>query len=65
LHGFLSDMSKSIKMIDISHETQRLADKHKMVQLGKFTEIKHSIEDWKYTDRRTGKLYGLYTLQNR
>ena len=32
---------------------------------GKFTEIKHSIEDWKYTDRRTGKLYGLYTLQNR
>ena len=31
---------------------------------GKFTEIKHSIEDWKYTDRRTGKLYKLYTLQN-
>jgi class 3 adenylate cyclase len=30
----------------------------------KFTEIKHSIDDWKYTDRRTGKLYKLYTLQN-
>src|SRR5918911_570125 len=30
----------------------------------KFTEIKHSIEDWKYKDRRTGKLYKLYTLQN-
>ncbi|HZD83298.1 MAG TPA: adenylate/guanylate cyclase domain-containing protein [Nitrososphaeraceae archaeon] len=31
---------------------------------GKFTEIKHNIEDWKYTDRRTGELYKLYTLQN-
>ncbi|MFL6385254.1 MAG: adenylate/guanylate cyclase domain-containing protein [Nitrososphaeraceae archaeon] len=31
---------------------------------GKFTEIKYSIEDWNYTDRRTGELYKLYTLQN-
>ena len=31
---------------------------------GKFTEIRHSIEDWKYTDRRIGELYKLYTLQN-
>jgi adenylate cyclase len=30
----------------------------------KFIEIKHSIEDWKYADRRTGTLYKLYTLQN-
>jgi len=30
----------------------------------KFTEIKHNIEDWKYTDRHTGDLYNLYTLQN-
>jgi class 3 adenylate cyclase len=30
----------------------------------RFTEIKYNIEDWKYTDRRTGELYKLYTLQN-
>ena len=30
----------------------------------KFTEVKYNIEDWKYTDRQTGKLYKLYTLQN-
>ena len=30
----------------------------------KFTELRHNIEDWKYTDRLTGKLYKLYTLQN-
>jgi adenylate cyclase len=28
----------------------------------KFTEVKYDIEDWKYTDRRTGILYKLYTL---
>jgi class 3 adenylate cyclase len=30
----------------------------------KYNEVKYNIEDWKYTDRRTGKLYKLYTLQN-
>jgi len=30
----------------------------------KFTEIKYNIENWKYTDRRSGELYKLYTLQN-
>jgi class 3 adenylate cyclase len=30
----------------------------------KFNEIKHKIEDWKYTDRRTGRLYKLYASQN-
>ena len=30
----------------------------------KFTEVKYNIEDWKYTDRQTGKLYKLYALKN-
>jgi adenylate cyclase len=30
----------------------------------KFMEVKYNIESWKYTDRQTGKLYGLYTLQD-
>ena len=30
----------------------------------KFTEVNYNIEDRKYTDRRTGKLYKLSTLQN-
>jgi adenylate cyclase len=30
----------------------------------KFTEIKDNIDDWKYTGRRTGELYKLYTSQN-
>jgi class 3 adenylate cyclase len=30
----------------------------------KFIEVKYNIEDWKYTDRQTGKLYKLYTLQS-
>jgi adenylate cyclase len=29
----------------------------------RFTEIKHNIEHWKYTDRRTGEFYKLYTLE--
>src|SRR5919199_3417350 len=30
----------------------------------RFTEIKYDIEDWKYTDRHSGNLYKLYTLQS-
>ena len=30
----------------------------------KFVEVKQDIENWKYTDRQTGKLYKLYTLQD-
>jgi adenylate cyclase len=30
----------------------------------KFTEIKYNIENWKYADRRTGRLYKLYTLRD-
>ncbi len=30
----------------------------------KFREVKYNIESWKYTDRQTGRLYGLYTLKN-
>lgn len=29
-----------------------------------FKEVKYNIESWKYTDRQTGKLYGLYTLKD-
>ena len=30
----------------------------------KFTEIKYNIDDWKYNDRYTGRLYKLYTSRN-
>jgi class 3 adenylate cyclase len=30
----------------------------------KFKEVKYNIESWKYTDRQTGGLYGLYTLKD-
>ena len=30
----------------------------------KFVEIKQDVENWKYADRRTGKLYKLYTLHD-
>ena len=30
----------------------------------KFTEIKYSVDDWKYADRHTGRLYKLYTLKD-
>jgi class 3 adenylate cyclase len=30
----------------------------------KFKEVKYNIESWKYTDRQTGKLYGLYSLKD-
>ena len=30
----------------------------------KFVEVKQDIENWKYTDRQTGKFYKLYTLQD-
>src|SRR5919108_202896 len=31
---------------------------------GKFIEVKQGIDNWKYTDLQTGKLYKLYTLQD-
>jgi adenylate cyclase len=30
----------------------------------KFTEVKYNIEDWKYIDKHTGRLYKLYTLHD-
>jgi class 3 adenylate cyclase len=30
----------------------------------KFTEIKYNIDNWKYTDRKTGRLYKLYILRD-
>ena len=30
----------------------------------KFTEIKYNIDDWKYNDSYTGRLYKLYTSRN-
>jgi class 3 adenylate cyclase len=29
----------------------------------KFVEVKHSIQDWKYSDRQTGQLYKIYMVQ--
>lgn len=29
-----------------------------------FVEVEQSIENWKYTDRMTGRIYNLYSLQN-
>src|SRR5919109_5571097 len=31
---------------------------------GKFIEVKQGFDNWKYTDRQTGKLYKLYTLRD-
>ena len=30
----------------------------------KFIEVKHNIGNWKYTDRQTGQIYKLYTIQD-
>jgi len=30
----------------------------------KFIEVKYNTENWKYTDRQTGQLYKLYTIQD-
>jgi adenylate cyclase len=30
----------------------------------KFTEIKYNVDNWKYADRRTGRLYKLYTVRD-
>jgi class 3 adenylate cyclase len=30
----------------------------------KFIEVKHNLGQWKYADKRTGKLYKVYTLQD-
>jgi hypothetical protein len=29
----------------------------------KFVEVKHSIKDWRYSDRQTGQLYKIYMVQ--
>ena len=29
-----------------------------------FVEVEQNIENWKYTDRMTGRIYNLYSLQN-
>jgi class 3 adenylate cyclase len=30
----------------------------------KFTDVKYDLGNWKYTDRQTGQLYKLYTIQD-
>jgi class 3 adenylate cyclase len=40
-------------------------DVHRMLHpsiRSKFREIKFSLDEWKYTDRQTGQLYGVYTM---
>jgi class 3 adenylate cyclase len=36
---------------------------HPSIQ-SKFHEVKFSLDEWKYTDRQTGKLYKVYTMQD-
>lgn len=36
---------------------------HPSIQ-SKFREVKFSLDEWKYTDRHTGKLYKVYAMQN-
>lgn len=42
-------------------------DVHKMLHPSirtKFKEVKFGVEEWKYTDRHTGQLYKIYTMEN-
>jgi len=42
-------------------------DVHKMLHpsiRSKFREVKFSLDEWKYTDRQTGQLYKVYTMQD-
>lgn len=36
---------------------------HPLIQ-NKFGEVKYSISDWKYTNRQTGELYKIYSMQD-
>jgi class 3 adenylate cyclase len=42
-------------------------DVHKMLHPGiraKFKEVNFSVDEWKYTERHTGQIYKVYTMQD-
>jgi adenylate cyclase len=63
--GYCMNIAAKITSLTGPNKISIGEDVHKMLHpsiRAKFKEMKLNPEDWKYTDRQTGKLYGVHTL---
>jgi class 3 adenylate cyclase len=63
--GYCMNIAAKITSMTGPNKISLGEDVHKMLHpsiRAKFKEMKLDPEDWKYTDRQTGKLYRVYTL---
>ncbi len=65
--GYCMSIASKITSLTPSNRISIGQDVHKMLHpsIGsKFKEVKFSLDEWKYTDRQTGQLYRVYTMQD-
>lgn len=66
--GYCMSIASKITSLTPSNRISIGEDVYKMLHPGlhsKFREVKFSENDWKYTERHTGQLYRVYTMQDR
>ena len=66
--GYCMSIASKITSLTPSNRISIGEDVYKMLHPGlhsKFLEVKFSENDWKYTERHTGQLYRVYTMQDR
>lgn len=65
--GYCMSIAAKITSLTAPNKVSIGEDVHKMLHpniRGKFKEVKFSVDEWKYTDRETGRLYRVYTMQD-
>jgi class 3 adenylate cyclase len=65
--GYCMNIAAKITSLTGPNKISIGEDVHKMLHpsiQAKFKEVKFKPEEWKYTDRQTGKLYRVYAMSN-
>jgi len=65
--GYCMSIASKITSLSGPNRISIGEDVHKMLHpsiRSKFREVKFSLDEWKYTDRQTGQLYKVYTMQD-
>jgi adenylate cyclase len=64
--GYCMNIAAKITSLTCPNRISIGEDVYKMLHpsiQAKFTELKLNADEWKYTDRQTGRLYKVYTMQ--
>ena len=65
--GYCMNIAAKITSLTKPNKVSIGEDVHKMLHptiQKQFKEVKYGVEEWKYTDRRTGQLYKVYSMQD-